>query len=446
MKVAGARVEGSAQSFGRLRSEAIALWHSGGVWTASVTLNPSELSAGIVFEMCGAGYSYATDTGIPTGAPGAMERWKIIASNPVVCAEFFRVYVLAFIETFLGWPRGAPCQVNQDCVFGPVVAWYLKFQVMTRGALHAHGNIIQPQLQPASVRKLFDSPTGKRRLQGLMQSLMMQRLPSPYSCALPRVTASRLTESEEPVCIEAPTSRAIASALPSLTWEAERLMKYVAQVAVVEQNHCHTSACGANGKIGTDDDCRLTYPRSIVPKTLFFDNLCVVELERQSETMPPYLVPLLLALPCNHNISLGCEIGHWRYKHNQWRKQLAKHPHSQATEPELPSIEESIADSAEYNVKYNTKVETSESVSVIHAVRPLVQKPGIISLKPPIARGVHFLAQALNAVNGTTTFSVSLSAHIILGYGDSIVSHKFIPHDLELFADYAAQQADAAEV
>jgi len=119
MAISGARVPGTPR---RLRSETLAMWHMGGVWTTSITLNPSDLNAGVLFEVCGHGYSYIAQTGAPVLSPVIADKFKIIASNPVACAEYFRAVVVGFIEVFLGWKEGAKSQTNPDCIFGRVTA------------------------------------------------------------------------------------------------------------------------------------------------------------------------------------------------------------------------------------------------------------------------------------------------------------------------------------
>jgi len=153
------------------------MWHMGGVWTTSITLNPSDLNAGVLFEVCGHGYSYHAQTGAPVLSPVIADKFKIIASNPVACAEYFRAVVVGFIEVFLGWKEGAKSQTNPDCIFGRVTAYVFKVEVTKRGGLHVHGNITQSFLQPKRIVELFATEEGKLKLSNFLEAMMCQGLP-----------------------------------------------------------------------------------------------------------------------------------------------------------------------------------------------------------------------------------------------------------------------------
>lgn len=64
-KVTSARVEGSPQSFARLRSQVTSCWHVFGAWTMMINLNPAELQAKWVFRMAGEEFAHEGDLGVP---------------------------------------------------------------------------------------------------------------------------------------------------------------------------------------------------------------------------------------------------------------------------------------------------------------------------------------------------------------------------------------------
>ncbi|PNG99760.1 hypothetical protein TSOC_014455 [Tetrabaena socialis] len=139
-KKTSACVFGSPQSFASLRSRMLSVWYLYGPFNAYLTLNPSELSAHIVFRMAGRNYSLDLN-GMPSSdRVKSAERYRTVCSNPVLCARFFNLFLLrcvfglaarsffnhSFCAVFLGWPPGATEQQDPACFFGQVLAWYFK--------------------------------------------------------------------------------------------------------------------------------------------------------------------------------------------------------------------------------------------------------------------------------------------------------------------------------
>jgi hypothetical protein len=163
-----------------LRSCAAAPWNTFGMYTAFVTLNPCPLNAHLLYKMAGHDYTFQAD-GCPNGHPDLRERWSIICNNPAYCAMYyFQLYMQEFYNVYLGWPQGAPTQVDPNCMFGPVSAFFYNTECTGtcsgqlikiglyrvggcpyhtnlmccwaplspgKGDLHAHMCIIQPTLQ-----------------------------------------------------------------------------------------------------------------------------------------------------------------------------------------------------------------------------------------------------------------------------------------------------------
>jgi len=267
------------------------MWHMGGVWTMSITINPSDLNAGAVFEISGHEYSYSTETGGPLDSPDIADKFKIVAWNPVACAEYFRAVIVGFIEVFLGWAEGAKQQTNPDCIFGRVTGWLFKVEITKRGFLRAHGNIIQPFLQPDNVASLFATEEGKLSLGNFLESVMCQGVPPPFTCEAPRIIPSAIVQSSNiaaEVITSPPPTDYIESYQVPLNKPHKDLMAHTSRVAISVQSHKHTLTCQEKGHAGNDDDCRLTMPRPLVPKTLLDDQHLVVLVERSNERIVPY--------------------------------------------------------------------------------------------------------------------------------------------------------------
>lgn len=149
VKAVGGRVVGTPQSFLSLRSKVLAANTVFGAYTCQINLSPSELGAKWTFDLAGEAYQFDYD-GRPTNRPHIEQCQRIIAANPVACADFLMTYLRAFTDVFCGWPMGSDRQVNPDSLFGVIHAMYLKYESSQRGGLHAHGQMCQPFLQVCS--------------------------------------------------------------------------------------------------------------------------------------------------------------------------------------------------------------------------------------------------------------------------------------------------------
>lgn len=71
-------------------------------------------------------------------------------------------------------------QKNPDCLFGVILAMYLKYESSTRGGLHAHGQTCQPFLQAEQLRRMMaDETVFKEHLFAFFESVMCAYFPVP---------------------------------------------------------------------------------------------------------------------------------------------------------------------------------------------------------------------------------------------------------------------------
>jgi hypothetical protein len=180
MKRAGGRVQGSPQSFLSLRSKVLATNVVFGPYTCMINLNPSEANLHWTFTLAGVPYKFDA-MGVPEkGALAGWERLRTVAANPVACAQAIRAIMAAFFAIFLGWPLESKHQVNPHCLFGLILAAYLKYEDSGRGGLHGHGQLIQAALQTANLKKLMeDGEAMQERLFQFMESFATSYLPWP---------------------------------------------------------------------------------------------------------------------------------------------------------------------------------------------------------------------------------------------------------------------------
>ena len=151
IRMAEYRVQGSKSQCLRLRSQSMGLWDLKGPFTLFWTINPSELNAGVAFELAGKLVTYDLVTGEPTNRPAYSECWSLICNAPVACADFFHCFMRAFHKAFLGWNIDTGVQGDPNCMFGVVTGAYYNVETSTRGALHAHGQVRRARIQSVVV-------------------------------------------------------------------------------------------------------------------------------------------------------------------------------------------------------------------------------------------------------------------------------------------------------
>jgi hypothetical protein len=178
LKAVGGRVIGSPQSFAALRSKVIACTNYYGPYTCQLNLSPAEIGSEWTFRLAGEEYKIAMD-GRPSNRPHVTECKRIIAANPVACADFLMAYLRAFARVFLGWPMDSDRQENPDCPFGVMYSAYLKYESSQRGGLHAHGQILQKFLQTEALRRLIADENFTEQLYGFFEGLMCAYFPVP---------------------------------------------------------------------------------------------------------------------------------------------------------------------------------------------------------------------------------------------------------------------------
>ena len=178
VKAVGGRVLGTPQSYGSLRSKVIAVANFFGSYTCQLNLSPAEIGSEWTFILAGEEYKLGLD-GRPTNRPDTLQCKRIIAANPVACADFLMSYLRAFCEIFLGWPMDSDCQTNPNCLFGPLYAAYLKYESSARGGLHAHGQCIKRILQTRNLQKLIEAGIFQNELCGFFEGLMCAYFPVP---------------------------------------------------------------------------------------------------------------------------------------------------------------------------------------------------------------------------------------------------------------------------
>ena len=198
IRAVGGHIIGTPQSFLNLRSKVLAPHVIFGHYTVAMNLCPSELGAVWTFRLAGKNYTFDAE-GNPEGRPHLTACRRLIAANPVACADFFHAYITGFLSVFCGWPIDAQCQQDPNCMFGVLVALYLKHENGERGGLHCHGQGTQPALSTERLKRLMEdgNATMQRALFDFFEAIMCAYFPSPTTN--PTVANTTLCTSTPPI-------------------------------------------------------------------------------------------------------------------------------------------------------------------------------------------------------------------------------------------------------
>ncbi|KXZ53896.1 hypothetical protein GPECTOR_6g814 [Gonium pectorale] len=361
--------------------------------------------------------------GIPIGRPSDSNRWQLIASHPRDCAEFFRCFMHAFCDVYLGWRPGARSQHDPSCLFGRVDAFFFKFETNQRGELHAHGDIWQACMAPHRIRAALSDPASRVNLLSFMESIMCQWLPSPDlwgesldvlpTCCPDGVMTPGLRSMCEDLgsaltaAVVPFKARQVPLSGPHACTAAE-LLRFVALVVLEVNFHHHKPTCVhyCPGVVAGDCNCRARFPRCLNWASQVDEATDCVHLKRYGKWLVPYTRSLMLAQPCNHMVYFTCEIGRWVRDLELWRQRNPGLALDDPAAPRLPLLEDLAADAADYALKYATKAETTEgSMAILASAILLAQRQAleryVERMQPPAAAATAEVAKGMAASAST---------------------------------------------
>jgi hypothetical protein len=129
-----AHVPGSAQSKLAMRNELRALMIERGLASFYITINPADVYNPLVKFL--AGSEIDLDELLPKDLPNYIDQAVGIVKNPFIAAQFFNIYMKAFIKTILDFD---PKQEEEEGgILGVVKAYYGTVEAQGRGSLHCH--------------------------------------------------------------------------------------------------------------------------------------------------------------------------------------------------------------------------------------------------------------------------------------------------------------------
>jgi hypothetical protein len=334
---AGARIQGSPQSFASLRSQVAGIWNAFGPFSSFITLNPQPLTSAPFFAMAGKPYTFDA-TGKPVDRPSQLDRWRIVAENPVRAAIMHHLHMESFQEVFLGWAPGALKQDNPDCIFGQVLGHFNKHETTGRGDLHNHGNIVQPDLQPARMLQL-----AKEQPQQLVRFLH-------------GIMCREVVEVPAELQVDRKADPKPAAYRAHLDGDVQHITAMLGNCQLDVQHHHHTPTCAKNGGGANDMECRVTMPRCAVGDTCIIAQRQSVIVNANNAHVAPHIPALMMAQPMNQATYAACEASGFLRDHYIWA--LAKAANfTKMPPPPMVSAFQYAAEKAEYATKYSTKAD-----------------------------------------------------------------------------------------
>lgn len=256
-----AHVPGSAAARVNMRNEIRALTVNVGLPSFFITVNPADTRNPIVKFL--AGNDIDIDALLPEQVPKPWEQSILIAKNPVIAAQFFDIYIKAFISTVLGYEV-----TKKDLtggVLGLVKAHYGCIEAQGRGTLHCHMLVwLEGALNPNEIRdrivKDRDTEWGKKLIR-FLDDVILNVVPEDPDPEL------QIPSSLHHPC----TVRGVDLGEPNVDLRLKSRLKDLHLLAKECQIHSHTSTCYKYHKGGEVAGCRFDHDENNFRETSDFD-------------------------------------------------------------------------------------------------------------------------------------------------------------------------------
>jgi hypothetical protein len=292
VKTISSNIPGSPDSRLTMRNEIRANILSLGVPSFFITVNPADVYNPIVKFL--AGCDIDIDNLLPDQVPTYWEQAGTIARNPCIAADFFHIYINAFISALLCYDPKQ--QSTKTGILGVVKAYYGCVEAQGRGTLHCHmvvwlhGGLTSDEI---SERAMADHSWRDRLIEFLDDTVcntipedpdpsMSVQSSQQHSCAVRGVDANTNPASEE-------------------TLKAR--LKDLRNVALVSQRHSHTSTCYKYQRQGDTKHCRFNLSEeNVVPTTYFDEETRSLVMRRLDGMVNNYCPTVIESVRCNMDI------------------------------------------------------------------------------------------------------------------------------------------------
>ena len=322
------RIPGTSSELGRIRSRVNSAWVVFGAFTFALNINPSEISSPIVFSLAGNPVASPKDPLDASNYPDYATRIRIIAKNPIACAQFYEIMIRAFGHAFLGFPEGSQTQIAGAGCFGPVSFWFIKRETGDmRGGLHGHGQIASASVNQQTIIKMLGSVEFRKQVLDFLGSISCSVLPTIPTLPITTLLDANDSLSEPSDLLQpqpqpqSPTPAparvlAVFEQYPHSISDVNDFRRCCSEIASKTQIHHHTATCGKNQHMGDDSDCRLGYPRLRLLQPLLSWDPAGFFLPRSHNFIVAYNPAVAVSMRCNQAVYAIGEASSIRLLHN----------------------------------------------------------------------------------------------------------------------------------
>jgi hypothetical protein len=292
VKAISGNIPGSPESRLTMRNEIRANILLLGVPSFFVTINPADVYNPIVKFL--AGNDIDIDNLLSDQVPTYWEQARVIAKNPCLAAEFFDIYINAFISTVLRYdPKRRSVRPG---ILGVTKAYYGCVEAQGRGSLHCHMVIwLHGGLTSDEIRdRIVVDHRWRDQLIEFLDDTVCNVIP-----ADPDPSMSIQSSQHHPCAVRG--INAIVN--PTTEDTLKGRLKDVRNVVLQSQCHSHTATCYKNQRSGDVKRCRFNLDESNVqPKTFFNEESGSLVMRHLDGMINNYCPTISECLRCNTDI------------------------------------------------------------------------------------------------------------------------------------------------
>ncbi|KAJ8473599.1 hypothetical protein ONZ45_g16233 [Pleurotus djamor] len=379
VNVVNGSVCGSPSSKVQQRNEIRALMLEEGLPSFFITVNPADVYNPIVKLLAGA--EIDIDNMLEAEIPKFWSQAMTVAKNPCVAAQFFNLYMKAFVRCLLGYRARGYTDDDVGGVMGRTKAYYGCVETQGRGTLHCHMLVwIEGAFSPDELkRKVISDPDFAAQVIRYLEDLIQNETPSNVDVE---------------VASDKHHAAAVRSVDPTTPHSPMKRINDFRNVVKSSQYHKHSNTCFKYCR-GSVRECRFGLgiererPHSVISSEGEIHLRCVDGL------INDYNATMLEALRCNMDIKfIGSGV--------------------------------SAKAALYYITDYITKLDL-KSYTAYSALELAIQRLGEYDhdLDVPAIRSKKMLQKCANAMISRQELSAPIVATYLMGYEDHYTSHAF---------------------
>lgn len=274
-----------------MRNEICANILSLGVPSFYITVNPADVYNPMVHFL--AGSDIDIDNLLSHEVPTYWDQAKLVARNPCIAAEFFHMYINAFMSAILGYdPKQRSLTPG---ILGITRAYYGCVEAQGCGSLHCHMVVwVHGGMTSDQIRERVTADVAWRdRLIEFLDDTVCNIIP-----ADPDPSMTVQSSEHHPCAVRGINMNADPGAEDML----KALLKDLSNIVLESQHHSHTRTCYKSSGAG-DRTCHSNLDENnVTPFTLFDEEVGLVVMRHLDGMVNNFCPTISLATRCNGNI------------------------------------------------------------------------------------------------------------------------------------------------